>query len=136
MRDNKRGGKQLCYLEASKVEASGGDLAGLTVQTHADETLGTLDGVLIDPTERRLCYFVVETRGLLRRKRYLLSADVPMRVEPERQRLQVDAADADVMLSDEFDVRTVRPFSSEDAIDAMFSRDITDSAPSRVPSAA
>ena len=136
MRDNKRGRKQLCYLEASKVEAPGGDLAGLTVQTHGDETLGTLDGVLIDPSERRLRYFVVETRGLLRRKRYLLSADVPMRVEPERQRLQVDAADADVMLSDEFDVRTVRPFSSEDAIDAMFSRDLTDSSPARVPSAA
>ena len=122
MSDDKRGGKQLCYLEASKVEGPGGDLAGLTVQTHANETLGTLDGVLIDPSQRRLRYFVVGTPGLLRRKRYLLSADVPVRVEPERHRLRVDAADADAALSDEFDLRTVRPFSSEDAIDAMFSR--------------
>lgn len=136
MSDDKRGGRQLCYLEASKVEAPGGDLAGLTVQTHADETLGTLDGVLIDPSERRLRFYVVETRGLLRRKRYLLSADVPVRVEPERQRLQVDAADADVNLSDEFDVRTVRPFTSEDAIDAMFSGDMTDSSPSHISTAA
>ena len=128
MSDDKRGGRQLCYLEASKVEASGGDLAGLTVQTDADETLGTLDGVLIDPSQRRLRYFVVGTPGLLRRKRYLLSADVPVRVEPERHRLRVDAADADVTLSDEFDLRTVRPFSSEDAIDAMFSRPTSNAA--------
>jgi hypothetical protein len=131
--DMKRDGRQLCYLEASKVEGPGGDLAGLTVQTKGDETLGTLDGVLIDPARRRLLYFVVETRGLLRRKRYLLSADVPVRVEPERQRLRVDAADADVALSDEFDLRTVRQFSSEDAIDAMFSQA---SSPSPVSSAA
>jgi PRC-barrel domain len=125
MSDDKRDGRQLCYLEASKVEGRDGDLAGLTVQTEGNETLGTLDGVLIDPTERRLRYFVVETRGLLRRRRYLLSADVPVRVEPDKHRLRVDAANTDVDRSDEFDVRTVRPFSSEDAIDAMFSRDLT-----------
>jgi hypothetical protein len=136
MSDGKRHGGQLCYLEASKVEGPDGDLAGLTVQTRADETLGTLDGVLIDPSQRRLRYFVVETRGLLRRKRYLLSADVPVRVEPERHSLRVDALGADVPLSDEFDVRTVRPFSSEDAIDAMFSRDVNDSSPSPMSSAA
>ena len=121
MSGDNTGGGQLCYLEASKVEGPDGDLAGLTVQTQADETLGTLDGVLIDPLQRRLRYFVVETRGLLRRKRYLLSADVPVSVEPERHRLRVDAANDDVPLSDEFDARTVRAFSSEDAIDAMFS---------------
>jgi hypothetical protein len=136
MSDGQHDGRQLCYLEASKVEAPGGGLAGLTVQTQGDETLGTLDGVLIDPSQRRLRYFVVGTRGLLRRKRYLLSADVPVRVEPERQRLRVDAADADATLSDEFDLRTVRPFSSEDAIDAMFSRETTDSSPSHVSNAA
>ena len=136
MSDDKRDGKQLCYLEASKIEGPGGDLGGLTVQTQGDETLGTLDGVLIDPSERRLRYFVVETRGLLRRRRYLLSAEVPMHVEPERQRLRVGAADEDVTLSDEFDSRTVRRFSSEDAIDAMFSRDIAESSPAHASRAA
>ena len=126
MSNLKRDRKQLCYLEASKVEGPGGDLGGLAVETQSDKTLGKLDGVLIDPAERRLRYYVVATPGLFRSRRYLLSADVPVRVEPDKQRLRVDAPNADVNLSDEFDLRTVRPFSSEDAIEAMFSRDVAD----------
>lgn len=112
---------RLCYLEASRVESPAGDLSGATVETKGEETLGILDGVLIDPTERRLRYYVVETPGWLKRRRYLLSADVPISVEPERHRLRVDAFPADVEFSDEFDEQTVRPFSEEDVVTAMFS---------------
>lgn len=122
MKKAKRDCRHLCYLEASKLESSAGDLAGRAVRTQGDETLGTLDGVLIDPTRRRLRYYVVEDRGLLRSRRYLLSADLPIRVESEGQTLRIDAQKTDVTLSDEFDLRTVRAYSSEDALDAMFSR--------------
>ena len=121
MRTAKRDCRHLCYLDASKLESSAGDLGGLAVRTQGDEMLGTLDGVLIDPTKRRLRYFVVQDRGLLRRRRYLLSADVPIRVESEGQVLRIDAEKTDVTLYDEYDLRTVRPFSSEDAVEAMFS---------------
>ena len=130
MSDDKRGDTQLCYLEASKVAGPSGDLSGLAVHTQSDKTLGKLNGVLIDPAQRRLLYYVVETPGLFRSRRYLLSADVPVRVEPERQRLWIDAPNADVSLSDEFDLRTVRAFSSEDAVEAMFSRDVSGSSAS------
>jgi hypothetical protein len=119
---------QLCYLEASRVESPAGDLGGATVETRGDETLGILDGVLIDPTERRLRYFVVETPGWVRRRRYLLSADVPVRVEPDHHRLCIDAHSSDVELADEFHEETVRPFSTDDAITAMFSRTLEPSA--------
>jgi hypothetical protein len=122
MSNVKRDCKHLCYLEASKLEGPAGELAGLAVRTEGDEKLGTFDGVLIDPTQRRLRYFVVEDRGLLRRRRYLLSADVPIRVGSEGQSLRIDVHKTDVTLSGEFDLRTVRPYSSEDAVDAMFSR--------------
>ena len=132
----KRDCSKLCYLEASRIEGPAGDLAGLTIQTHGDETLGKLNGVLINPSERRLRYFVVETPGLFRNRRYLLSADVPVQVDPEKQRLRVDALNADAALSDEFDLRTVRPFCSEDVVDAMFGGDVTDSSSSSVSPAA
>ena len=115
-------GQQLRYLEASRVESPEGDLGGLTVQTQADETLGKLDGVLIDPHERRLRYFVVRAPGLIRKRRYLISADHPVRVEQERNTLRVDTHGEDVANSDEFDLRTVREFSPEDAVAAMFKR--------------
>src|SRR5262245_2842001 len=50
----KRDCSKLCYLEASRIAGPAGDLAGLTVQTHGDETLGKLNGVLINPSQRRL----------------------------------------------------------------------------------
>ncbi len=115
---------QLRYLAASRLESPAGDLGGATVETMGDETLGILDGVLIDPAERRLRYFVVETPGWVRRRRYLLSADVPVRMEPDHHRLCIDAHSSDVKLVDEFDEETVRPFSTDDAITAMFSRTI------------
>jgi hypothetical protein len=121
MMSHQANGERLCYLEASRVESPAGDLAGATVETTGEEKLGTLDGVLIDAPERRLRYFVVRTPGLLRRRRYLLPADVPIQVEPERHRLRVDAYEADIELADEFDEQTVRRFSLDDAIAAMFS---------------
>jgi hypothetical protein len=115
-------GERLCYLKASRVESPAGHLAGLTMETQAEETLGTLDGVLIDPTERRLRYFVVQSPGWLKQRRYLLSADLPICVESDHHCLRVDAQSSDVELADEFDEETVRPFSADDAITAMFSR--------------
>ena len=112
-------GQHLCYLEASRVEGPVGDLAGATLQNQADERLGTLSGVLIDPSERRLRYFVVDTPGWFRHRRYLISADHPVCMEPERHTLRVDAEPGD-LTSAEFDPKTVREFSPDDAVDAMF----------------
>ena len=110
---------RLCYLEASRVESPAGDLSGVTLETQTEETLGTVDGVLIDPSERRLRYFVVETPGWIRNRRRLMSADHLVCVEPERNTLRVDAVSADL---DEFDAKSVRQFSSDDVIEAMFRR--------------
>ena len=57
---------RLCYLDAARVAGPAGELAGATVETSAAEPLGTLDGVLIDPDERRVRYLVVERTGWLR----------------------------------------------------------------------
>jgi hypothetical protein len=113
---------QLCYLDASRVESPAGGLEGVTVETQEAETLGKLDGVLIDPSERRLRYLVVEVPGRFRRRRFLISADHPVWVEQQRNTLMVDAEGEDLSNSDEFDLKTVRQFSADDAVTAMFAR--------------
>ena len=80
---------QLCYLEAGQVTGPCGGLEGVTLSTETDETLGTLDGVVIDPSERRIRYFVVQRRGWLRTHRYLLSADRPAQITKDRRNLRL-----------------------------------------------
>src|SRR5262249_60950838 len=84
-----------------------------------NEKLGTLDGVLIDPSQRRVRYFVVESRGWLGRKRYLLSADEPAHLEPEDHILRLESA-ADDVARRSFDPSSVPEFSDEDLLTAIF----------------
>jgi uncharacterized protein YrrD len=85
--------------------------------------LGTLDGVLIDPSERRVRFFVVQTQGWLRKRKYLISAETPAKVETDGTTLRLDI-DGDDVARDEFDSRAVRKFSDEDAVEAMFARQV------------
>jgi hypothetical protein len=111
---------ELRFLEARNVRYPSGTLADLTVRTCDDEKLGEIAGVLLDPTSRRVRYFVVETTTLLRRRRYLLPADTSLTVLDEDKLLRVDARAADLD-REQFDAASVRRFSDEDAITAMFS---------------
>jgi len=111
---------QLCYLPASSVEVPDGSLAEYDLCGTDDRKLGTLDGVLIDATERRVRYFVVESKGLLGKKRYLLSADETTHLEPEDNTLRVDVEAGDPWRH-AFDADAVRSFSDDDLLDALFS---------------
>jgi hypothetical protein len=109
----------LRYLEAGNVRCPAGTLADLSVRTRDDEQLGAIDGVLLDPIRRRLRYFVVESPARLLRRRYLLCADAPARFECDGKLLRVDA-DADDLERQRFDERSIRRFSDDDVITAMF----------------
>jgi hypothetical protein len=111
---------ELRYLDAENVRYPQGTLAGLDVCTSDDEKLGVIGGVLIDPAHRRLRYYVVESSGWFRVRRYLLSADAPAIVQPEERVLRVEAPAADLE-SREFDPATARRFSDEDLLASLFS---------------
>ena len=102
----------LCYLAARDVEVPAGTLAGMDLCSLDEKTLGTLDGVLIDPAERRLRYFVVESKGWFSAKRFLLPADQPAHLEAEANILRIEL-DADDVRRTEFDSDSVRVFSDE-----------------------
>jgi PRC-barrel domain len=114
-----RSAEALRYLEADHVESPIGSLGHLELCTMDDEKLGVLDGVLIDPAARRLRYFVVKSSGWFSRGRYILSADDVARVEADQHILRIDAPAA-ALPRESFDPGTVREFSDEDVITALF----------------
>ncbi len=113
---------QLCYLDASRVYGPTGDLAQLDVRGRANERLGTVDGVLIDPEDRRLCFYVLEVPGWLARHRCLLPADAAARVDREENALRHEPEREDLKDCETFDMSSFREFTPEDAIAPTFAR--------------
>ena len=107
----------LRYLEADRVTHPSGTLAGVTVCSPDDEKLGAISGVLVEPASRRVRYFVVERRGALLPRRYMLAADTPAVLEADRKLRILSNVDN----LERFDARQVERFSEEDVITAMFS---------------
>ena len=111
---------KLCYLDASKLVSSVGTLSHVDLRGIDDRVLGVLDGIVIDPTERRLRYFVVESTGWLRRKRFLLPADGAARVDNDLGELRLEVDSEDLSGCEEFKTGSVRDFSDDDLIAGLF----------------
>jgi len=107
----------LRYLDADQVEHPSGTLAGVTVCSSDDQKLGAISGVLVEPASRRVRFFVVDRKGALLSRRYVLAADTPAVLEAEDQKLRILSHIVDL---ERFDSRQVERFSAEDAITAMF----------------
>jgi len=107
----------LRYLDADHVQHPSGTFAGVTVLSQDDQKLGAISGVLVEPASRRIRYFVVERRGALLPRRYMLAADTPAVLEAGDRKLRILSLVDDL---ERFDARLVERFSEEDAITAMF----------------
>jgi hypothetical protein len=110
----------LCYLDASKVSSPAGELCRLHLISDDNKPLGSVQGVLIDPAQRRVRYYVVKSKGWFANRRYLVPTEAAARVEGGTLRLSVDFDE--VSCYREFDERLVRDFSPEDAITALFAQ--------------
>lgn len=106
----------LCYLSAQNVERPGGTFEDVELCNRDHESVGTVDGVLINPAERRVRYFVVNVRPV--KDRFLVPVDEIVRVESDEEGARIETT-ANVRLL-RFNPRDVRPFSGDDAITAMF----------------
>ena len=114
---------RLCYLDASRVKSPLGNLAALKLETDGQQDLGTLNGVLIDPSERRVCYFVIEKLGWFGSRKYVIPTDCPAWVAPDRSTLRLEVEPDDFASYDA--VRdSVHPFSDDDLVDALFAREV------------
>jgi hypothetical protein len=111
-------GLRLRYLQAERVDTPFGTLANLALVSPTDENLGNVGGVLIDPLEREVCYFVVESRRLLKTHRYLLPLN-PVRIDAGALHTELESADLHRLREVRSD--SFLPFSDEDLIAALFS---------------
>lgn len=111
----------LRFLDAHYVETPAGPLNGFSLVSPSDAPLGIVDGVLIDPAQRQVRYYVVKPAAWLRSQRYLLPA-TPVRLEAERRTLHVDVEPAELANCPEADLQSFTKFSAEDALAAMFSK--------------
>lgn len=110
-------GLDLRFLGAAQVEGPAGTFAGFELCSRDNETVGTLDGVLIDPPARRVRFLVLKLAD--RPIHCLLPSEMPVQIEAERRVGWIDSALADLEL-EPYDKDTVLPYSDEDALMAMF----------------
>jgi len=113
---------RLCYLDASRVMGPAGLLASVDVRTRHDQPLGSIEGVLIDPAEHKLRYFVIESPGASSQRRYLLPIEAAATMAPEGTSLRLDMETDDFTALEVFDDAAVREFTEEDAIAPTFAR--------------
>jgi sporulation protein YlmC with PRC-barrel domain len=108
---------RLRYIDAGHVEGRADDLSGFEVVTEAGEKLGALDGLIVDPPERRIRYFVVHPGWFGRRRLVPVSS---ARLDLDRRAVEVDLETDDDCPT--FDARTFPRFSETDLLSAMFRR--------------
>ena len=107
---------RLRHLNAAKVETPLGSLDHIPVLSPTTGSLGELEGIIIDPNERHVRYYVVESRRWLKTHRYLLP-DAQMRLDPgEDEDLERDDLPNLPVLHDE----EFPPFSDDDFMTTMF----------------
>lgn len=111
----------MCYLRASQVQGPVGDLSGIRLRTADNRAIGKLDGIVINPAERRVVYFVVQMSGMLRTHRFLVPVEAVLCIEADRT-LTLGVRREELSGCEEFDNRKVREFSDDDAVTAMFAR--------------
>jgi hypothetical protein len=110
----------LCYVAAEHVDTPLGPLDGTVLVSPRDETVGRLDGMIIDPSERHVRYFVVRSRNWLKTHLYLVPA-TPARLDSERKTLHVDISAEDLPQLREIRPDTFHRYSDDDLIAALFS---------------
>jgi hypothetical protein len=109
----------LRYLAASRVDTPVGDLRDAIVLSPSEEQLGKLSGIVVDPLQRRLCYFVVESGNWLGRRQRLVPAGFA-RVERAGKTLHLDVEPDGINDCEECRSDRLPAFSDEDLITAMF----------------
>ena len=110
----------LRYLPAEHVDTPVGALAGTILVSPTDETVGTLDGVVIDPALRKVRYFVVRSGNWLKTHRHLVPV-TPARLDAAHRTLHVDLEPNDLPQCPEVRSDTFERYSDEDVIAALFS---------------
>ena len=110
----------LRYIEASSVDTPLGNLKEMKLVSPSNDDLGKLDGMIFDPWERHVCYFVVESRRGFRTRRYLLPA-TPAPIESSGRAMRVDVERDDLRALPQLNSALYPRMSDADLVAALFS---------------
>jgi len=110
----------LRYFAASCVTTPLGNLNDMKVVSPTNGEVGKLDGMIIDPWERHVCYYVVSSWRGYQTRRYLLPA-TPARIDSDRKALRVDIEPEDVRGLTQLNPELFPLMSVDDLIEALFS---------------
>ena len=110
----------LRYLDAARVDTPVGRLAAMSLISPSDKNVGALDGVIIDPVERQVRYYVVKSNRWWTTGRYLLPV-TPGQIDSERLGLHVELEPDDLRRLPKLQADRFPPFSDEDLITSIFS---------------
>ena len=115
----------LKYLDAGHVDTPAGRLEGAVLVSPTHEPVGTLDGVLIDPRQRKVRYYVVQSRyveegrGRISSRHYLLPLTAT-RLDRDRRTLEVDLEADEIERLDEVHLDRLPQFDEGDLMTALF----------------
>lgn len=112
----------LRYLGAESVRCAAGNLSNFRVCSGDAQPLGSIDGVLISPSSRRIEYFVIQSPGRLMRRKYLLPLAAGPFVQEDPRTLRA-AATKDELDLQTYTARFIPEFSDDDLIKTMFASD-------------
>ena len=109
----------LRYFAASCVNTPMGNLNDMTLVSPTNGEVGKLDGMIIDPWERHVCYYVVSSWRGYQTRRYLLPA-TPARIDSDRKALRVDIEPEDLRTLPQLNPKLFPLMSADDLIEALF----------------
>ncbi len=107
------GTSNLRYLPAHQVAHEARSLGGFDVRDVAGETLGILDGFVIDSVARRVSHLVVEGRGWAARRRFIIPIYEAL-VDADARALRLDVRGCKQF--ERFDPLNCPTFSEDDLV--------------------
>ena len=111
---------RLRYISASRVKTPVGlVLDQFEVRDSEDANVGRLEGIVVDPVERQVRYFVLKSDRPYRPRHYLLPL-VAATIDAGRNALHVDAHSGDLDELVDGPTQTFPVFSDEDLLTALF----------------
>jgi hypothetical protein len=109
----------LKFIGADRITTSAGSLDGAVLVSRSHAPFGKLDGVLVDPSLRRVQYYVVESLESAASRHYLVPSH-PMRLDRTQRELEVDLDRDDIDQLDDVEPDTLPRFSDDDLLTALF----------------
>jgi len=111
---------RLRYIDGSKVTTPAGLLDQFDVLDNDESNVGRVEGIVVDPAERQVRYFVVKSHRALRARHYLMPL-APATIDAEHKALHVDVEPDDLDELVDGPAKAFPPFSDDDLIAALFS---------------